>query len=413
MADDGESGARKANVAPHWLKTLWNAYPLVVVSGVVVVTLAFVLGLLWPLTDVIAAHDVGLITGPIRAARLQAAREAVRTQLLTLGAGVFALGALIFTARNFTLSRSALEETRRTVDLTEQGQVTERYTKAIEQLGSDQLDVRIGGLYAMERIARDSARDHPTVMEVLVAFVREHSREQWPLPERGATELPMRSTRPDVQAAITVIGRRDSSRDLRPINLSDAILAHANLTGARLADADFTRAHLNDADLTDANLTRAGLTDAKLTDARLVRADLTDARLVYAYLTRARLPDADLSGADLTNADLTSAHFTGADLTGANLAGADLTGAHLVRAKLIRAILAEARLGDAELTGADLTSAVLINADLTGADLTGADLSGADFPEGAQVPDGWLRDAGSGQLKPATTEPGEGHAPEG
>ena len=91
-----------------------------------------------------------------------------RGRLLTLGAGLFAAGALVFTARNFTLSR--------------EGQVTDRYTKAIEQLGSDKLDVRIGGIYALERVARDSARDHPTVMEVLTAFIREHSREQWPPP---------------------------------------------------------------------------------------------------------------------------------------------------------------------------------------------------------------------------------------
>ena len=54
------------------------------------------------------------------------------------------------------------------------------YTKTVEQLGSDKLDVRIGGIYALERVARDSKRDHPTVMEVLAAYVREHSREQWP-----------------------------------------------------------------------------------------------------------------------------------------------------------------------------------------------------------------------------------------
>jgi hypothetical protein len=82
--------------------------------------------------------------------------------LLTLGAGLFAAGALIFTARNFILSR-------RTFELTEQGQVTDRYTKAIEQLGSNTIDVTIGGIYALERIARDSPRDHPTVMEVLAA----------------------------------------------------------------------------------------------------------------------------------------------------------------------------------------------------------------------------------------------------
>jgi hypothetical protein len=78
---------------------------------------------------------------------------------------VFAAGALIFTGRNFGLAR-------RTFRLTEQGQVTDRYTRAVEQLGSEKLDVRIGGIYALERVARDSAIDHPTVMEVLTAFIR-------------------------------------------------------------------------------------------------------------------------------------------------------------------------------------------------------------------------------------------------
>jgi hypothetical protein len=112
---------------------------------------------------------------------------------------------------------------RRTLELTEQGQVTDRYTKAIEQLGSEKLDVRIGGIYALKRIARDSARVHPTVMEVLTAFIREHSHEQWPPSGQG------QSTRPDIQAALTVVGRRDPHRDIRPIELASAALAEADL----------------------------------------------------------------------------------------------------------------------------------------------------------------------------------------
>jgi hypothetical protein len=150
----------------------------------------------------LATHDVGPVTGALRTLRLQTARDAARGRLLTLGAGLFAAGALIFTARNFILSR-------RTFELTEQGQVTDRYTKAIEQLGSNTIDVTIGGIYALERIARDSPRDHPTVMEVLAACIREHSREQWPPAsnEEPGAELPERATRADVQAAMTVIGR--------------------------------------------------------------------------------------------------------------------------------------------------------------------------------------------------------------
>lgn len=138
-------------------------------GGIAAVVLALVVTwvLFVPAADWLAHHDVGSVKGSLH----ETALDNARGRLLTLGAGLFAAGALVFTARNFTVSR-------RTLELTEQGQVTDRYTKAIEQLGSDKLDVRISGIYALERVARDSPQDHPTVMDVLAAFIREHSREQ-------------------------------------------------------------------------------------------------------------------------------------------------------------------------------------------------------------------------------------------
>jgi hypothetical protein len=64
---------------------------------------------------------------------------------------------------------------RRMYELTKQGQVTDCYTKAIELLGSDKLDVRIAGIYTLERVTRDSARIYSAMVEVLTAFIREHS----------------------------------------------------------------------------------------------------------------------------------------------------------------------------------------------------------------------------------------------
>jgi hypothetical protein len=162
---------------------------------------------------------------------------------------------LVFIARNFTLSR--------------EGQVTDRYTKAIEQFGSDKLDVRIGGIYALERIARDSARDHPTV-EVLTAFIREHSHEQWP-PADHSLSQEERSTRPDNQAALTVVCRRDPRRDIRSIDLQSADLPHAALEGAHFAGANLNGANLNGAKLYGAFLTEANLTGANLAQARLAQ----------------------------------------------------------------------------------------------------------------------------------------------
>jgi hypothetical protein len=230
---------------------------------------------------------------------LQQARDAARGRLLTLGAGLFAAGALIFTAQNYRLAR-------RTLGLTEQGQVTDRYTKAIEQLGSyNKLDVRIGGIYALERVARDSPRDHPTVIEVLAAFIREHSREPWPVPRHGdGAQHPEPFVRPDVQAALTVIGRRDVTNDQQRIDLTGAVLPSALLFDAHLV---WTR--LVGATLTNAVLTRANLGHALLADADLAGANLTGAHLNDAKLNRTNLTGADLTGADLTGADLTDAQW--------------------------------------------------------------------------------------------------------
>ena len=213
--------------------------------------LAIAWALFVPVADWLAHHDVGSVKGSLYETTVDNARG----RLLTLGAGLFAAGALVFTARNFTLSR--------------EGQVTDRYTKAITQLGSKKLDVRIGGIYALERVARDSRRDHPTTLEVLAAFIREHSHEQWPTPESATAArptqipepardtLPSRPTRPDVQAAVTVIGRRISGNDRERIDLT-----RADLTDATLTRADLTRADLDNADLSPGGHVPAALMTA-------------------------------------------------------------------------------------------------------------------------------------------------------
>jgi hypothetical protein len=272
------------------------------------------------------------------------------------------------TSASTALSRSAVETARRTVELTEQGQVADRYTKAIEQLGSDRLNVRIGGIYALEQVARDSAQDHPTVMEVLTAFIREESRELLvpSVDDEPGVDAPRRRTSSDVQAALTVIGRRNPAFDRKDREINrPGVLIHdrygPNLTGTDLPDANLGGATLANAYFTGANLTGAGFTGANLTGA-----DLTGTKLAGAYFT----------GADLTGTDLTGANLTGADFHFADLTGADLT--------------------RADLTDADLTDVVL---DL--AKLTDANFTNTSWPAKEIAPEGWQRDVGSSRLKKA------------
>ena len=363
-------------------------------SAAVVLVLAVMWALLVPIADLLARHDVGSVRGPL----FETAVDNARGRLLTLAAGLFAAGALSVTALNFALSR-------RTFELTEQGQVTDRYTKAVEQLGSDKLDVRIGGIYALERIARDSARDHPTVMEVLTAFIREHSHEQWPLPDAEGRER-RRRTRPTCSpfpllyppaspcrrrfppAAKTKDGRDPTCRPPSP--WSDA--------GTRRAASPEYRI-----DLVGANLTGANLSRAHLDGAMLFGADLSGARLQLAELSHADLSGADLTGANLLGASLAMADLTGANLTRAEFPGADLTGAGLGGANLTGAALSMANLASANLNGANLNGANLYGATLDDAELDGAELDGALWPQDAEVPVGWNRHAGSGWLYKAGT----------
>jgi|GraSoiStandDraft_27_1057306.scaffolds.fasta_scaffold110291_2 hypothetical protein len=219
--------------------------------------------LLVPAGGWLARHDLG----PGREPRLETARDAARGRLLALGAGLLAAGALAFTARNIALSR--------------QGRLTGRYAKAVEQLGSAELDVRIGGIHALERVARDTPGDHPAVMEMLAAFIREHSRPQWPPSDPGG-QVRERSLRPDVQAAMTAVGRRLAERDTGPVDLARADLTGADLAGADLAGADLGGARLTGADLSGADLTGASLADTDLTGADLTGTDLTRAELTGA-----------------------------------------------------------------------------------------------------------------------------------
>jgi hypothetical protein len=181
------------------------------------------------------------------------------------------------------------------------------YTKTIGQLRSGDLDVRIGAINALECVARDYAIERRKVAKVLAAFVRQHASGQCSPPEPGSQEQ-TRLTRPDVQAAVSVIGRQLPSEigtlDLTDVNLTSADLTHLNLTGANLTGAD-----LSYANLTSAILARTDLADANLHGANLSRANLTGANLAGTNADGAYLHDADLTDVDFTHAQLKGAHW--------------------------------------------------------------------------------------------------------
>jgi len=277
----------------------------------------------------------------------------------------------------------------RTLDLQREGQVTDRFTKAIDQLGAVQpggavskngepkinLEVRLGGIYALERVARDSPKDEWTIMEVLTAYVRENAAKTDEV--REPPEEQLSRPRADIQAILTVIGRRNAS----PEWPAPEFKLHEHFFVELYHTLD-----LRNTELRGADLSAKDFRSANLHNANLCRADLHLAALV----------GADLGETDLRGANLLETDLFGADLSAANLRGADLRVANLQDAKLLRADLhgadlKQAQLNGADLTGADLSQAYLMLADLRGARLTQDQLNKAHGDGYTVLPDGLSR----------------------
>jgi uncharacterized protein YjbI with pentapeptide repeats len=299
-----------------------------------------------------------------------ALRNQVRTTLMQAFGGAFFLVTALLTWRQIQVNK--------------QGQVTERFTRAIEHLGSeDKLDVRLGGIYALEQIARDSSTEHGAIIEILTAYVRGHAPRAAPDP--NPVELPpLRMRAADIQAAMTVLGRRQvapgdpPALELDGLDLRNAALPGANLSGATLAGADLSGANLREADLRAADLRQARFAEADLRGATLRGARLQDADLHGALLGGADLERADLEGTLLRQANLTDGQLALAILRRANLGEADLRRAQLRGARLDGAILWSANLASADLRGANLAGSTLVQADLAGARADG----GTVWPDG-------------------------------
>ncbi|WP_392476193.1 pentapeptide repeat-containing protein [Nostoc sp. C110] len=307
----------------------------------------------------------------------------------TIFAGIAVFINAFYTGKNSeALNKSAMaalknaEAALKNAVIAEDKQITERFAKAIEQLGSEKIEMRSGAIYTLERIAKDSAKDHWTIMEVLTAFVRENAPRK--PDEENTQQTPKICT--DIQAAVTVIGRRNYENDKKnqSLDLSNIDIQGANLIGANLQGAFLGGANLQGAFLIGANLQEAILYKANLQEAILYKANLQEAMLREANLQKVNIIGSHLQGAILYTANRQEAILKEAKLQDAVILGVDtLRRVLLGVANLQEVLLGVANLQEAFLSGAN--GANLQKADLSGAYLEGADLKGVKNLEQKQI----------------------------
>jgi hypothetical protein len=214
---------------------------------------------------------------------------------------------------------NSLRHTQETLRLSEDGQITGRFTHAIDQLGSDNLAIRLGAIHALERIARDSARDLWQIMEILTAFVRETSvlnpPEEVATREKAMVKKSFK-LRADLQAALNTIGRCNAYVD-------DSIEQELDLSGANLSGGRFKefvqKATFQNVDFSGSTLKQAIFEEVNLQKTSFVTADLQGALFVSCILSNAQLVGADLQQAIFVKTDLQDSMMIFADLRGASL----------------------------------------------------------------------------------------------
>lgn len=119
--------------------------------------------------------------------------------------------------------------------------ITESYGRAVDQLGSDKAPVRLGGLYALRRLAQDNPGQRQTIVDVICAYLRMAATE-------GDEEIPAQ----ELQVRMTA--QRILARHLRDgdefwpdidLDLTGAVLSRFSFTGCRVRSADFTDARFD------------------------------------------------------------------------------------------------------------------------------------------------------------------------
>lgn len=283
-----------------------------------------------------------------------------------VGIGIF-IGAIFAAWRIRAMNRQA--------SAAEGGHRDGRFEKGAEMMSADVLTARIGGIAALDRLAKEHPSEyHVQCNKMLCSFVRFRFADE----ESGQNPADeTRKCRPDIEIAARIIASRKMGRNkiIHKIEKSHNYtvnLAGSNLCAANLSDTNFSNAELiyvqfSGADLSFSNFYGAWLSNSKLIGTILLGAELSFARLL----------DTDLKEANLDGAKLIEANLHDTNLKEANIANAILSNSSLIRSDLSGASLVGANLSNAELVYSDLTGSSLNEADFRGIELSEVNLSDA------------------------------------
>ncbi len=304
---------------PKWL---W----IVVTLGVTLIIL-LVIGLAF--TPFLSQEDLQFIP---QSEALRIELEHRKGWLTGIGGVIVLLGLCIagWRAEAATRAAQAAADNARAM---EAGNIAERFSRAIDQLGArtapntSNLEVRLGAIYSLEQIASQNPTEyHWQIIEILAAYLRSNLA---PVPPDGPDSIlvnrSIHENQPteDIQAALTAIGR------LGPANQQRIKLSHLWLQNAvfpkhsNLSHIILNFSNLRGANLERANLRCAWLGGTWLEGANLESASMQESQLGFSHLGMWKARNTNLRNAKLHRTNFDNAEFRSfVSLSGANLSGA-------------------------------------------------------------------------------------------
>jgi uncharacterized protein YjbI with pentapeptide repeats len=392
---------------PFWQRSLsWQSVTIRTGAALLATAvLTLLLGSLTLLPSMFVPDPAGQDLARLGAAeRLSALNDVAQTRNAVRTTLVQAVGGSLFLVTAFLGWRQ--------VQTARQGQVTERFSRSIDQLGDEKTDVRMGGIFALSQISEVPHYTAP-IAQILAAYLRTHSSslrekggraaalphadQRGPAvtgdkhshlsePDQGRPGALEGARRSDLQAVLQILivedlwGRAELGRlDLSFVSIPYARLRHVNLQGSALLEAELPSGDFTGSDFSGSDMRASELAGSLLHQTIMDGADLTSAVLMTADCTGSTFVDTNLLSADLRRCWLTRADMTLADLERADLSGAKLTGATLRRTRLVGAIMVGCDASRAKFIRTDLKRADLRGTKFTDATLERVDLAGARF----------------------------------
>lgn len=189
------------------------------------------------------------------------------------------------------------------VKMTENKLENETFTAMLKILASPHLEVRVGGIYALENLARTNKDFYWPVLHTLISYIKIYRSIDTNYKNPSRNE----NIQTDIQAILNFIA--EGQYDI-PHNRSDIIdLSHVHLANVELSGSKLAYVNFEGSSLENVNFNGADLTEANFKNTTFKNTSFANTNLTQANFTNTKFTEVDFLGADLTSTQFGNAIF--------------------------------------------------------------------------------------------------------